>query len=54
MEDNRIEVHNTMLEKYPNLKAIYTAGYENTNTLSIKDAKVKMESFTKEPVELEL
>lgn len=52
-EDNRIEVHNAMLDKYPNLKSLYTAGDENTNTLYIKAARAKLESFTKEPVELE-
>lgn len=53
-EDNREEVHNAMLNKYPHLKDSYTAGDENTNTLYIKDAKVTFASFTREPVELEL
>lgn len=32
-EDNRIEVHNAILEEYPHLKDTYTAGDDNTNTL---------------------
>jgi uncharacterized pyridoxamine 5'-phosphate oxidase family protein len=54
VEDNRVEVHNAMLEKYPSLKAMYTPGDDNTNTLYISNATAKIESFTKEPIQLKL
>jgi uncharacterized pyridoxamine 5'-phosphate oxidase family protein len=53
-EDNRTEVHEAILNKYSHLRASYTVSGENTNTLYIQSAKVKFESFSKEPVEFEI
>ena len=45
-EDNRIEVHEAMLEEYPHLKNMYTAGGENTHTLYLDKVKAVIYSFT--------
>lgn len=50
--DNRIEVHKVMLEQYPHLKANYTEGDDNTNTLYLNISKATIYSFTELPVEL--
>ena len=48
-EDNRIEVHQAMLEEYPHLKNAYTAGDDNTNTLYLDVDSAVIYSFTDEP-----
>lgn len=48
-EDNRIEVHQAMLEAYPHLKNKYTAGDDNTNTLYLEVDSAVIYSFTEEP-----
>lgn len=53
-EDNRIEVHEAMLEQYPHLKSIYTAGDPNTNTLYLDKVKAVIYSFTAEPEVLDI
>lgn len=53
-EDNRIEVHNAILEEYPSLKAAYTAGDDNTNTLYLDIDSAVIYSFTEEPEVLEV
>ena len=53
-EDNRIEVHNVILEEYPHLKDTYTAGDENTNTLYLDIDSAIIYSFTDEPEILEV
>lgn len=53
-EDNRIEVHNAILEEYPHLKDTYTAGDENTNTLYLDIDSAIIYSFTDEPEILEV
>lgn len=52
--DNRLEVHDAMLEKYPHLKNSYTAGDENTNTLYLDEIKAVIYSFTTEPEVLDI
>lgn len=53
-EDNRIEVHRAILEEYPHLKASYTAGDDNTNTLYLYIDSAVIYSFTEEPQVLEI
>lgn len=53
-EDNRIEVHQAILEEYPHLKDTYTAGDENTNTLYLDIDSAIIYSFTAEPEILEV
>ena len=48
-QDNRLEVHEAMLEAYPHLKDMYTAGGENTHTLYLDKVKAVIYSFTEEP-----
>lgn len=48
-QDNRLEVHEAMLEAYPHLKYMYTAGGENTYTLYLDKVKAVIYSFTEEP-----
>lgn len=47
--DNRIEVHKALLEDYPNLRAMYKEGDENTNTLYLDIEDATIYSFTDEP-----
>lgn len=47
--DDRIEVHQAMLDAYPHLKNMYTAGGENTHTLYLDEVKAVIYSFTEEP-----
>ena len=49
VEDNRIEVKQKMLDKYPQLKSMYTADDENTQVLYLKDATATFETFGGEP-----
>lgn len=53
-EDNRIEVHQAMLEAYPHLKNAYTAGDANTNTLYLDKVKAVIYSFNAEPEVLDV
>lgn len=52
--DDRIEVHQAMLDAYPNLKDIYTAGGANTHTLYLDEVKAVIYSFTEEPIVLDV
>ena len=52
--DNRIAVHQAMLEAYPHLKNMYTAGGENTHTLYFDNVKAVIYSFTEEPEEIDV
>lgn len=49
VEDNRIEPKQKMLDKYPQLKSMYTADDENTQVLYLKDATATFASFGGEP-----
>lgn len=53
-EDNRIEVHEAMLEAYPHLKDMYTVGGENTHTLYLDKVKAVIYSFTSGLEELDI
>ena len=52
--DNRIAVHQAMLEAYPHLKNMYTAGGENMHTLYLDEVKAIIYSFIEEPEELDV
>ncbi|MDE6426893.1 MAG: pyridoxamine 5'-phosphate oxidase family protein [Ruminococcus sp.] len=52
--DDRIEVHQAMLEANPHLKDMYTAGGENTHTLYMDELKAVIYSFTEESEELDV
>lgn len=54
VEDNRMEVHNAILEEYPHLKNSYTAGDSNTNTLYFEVESAIIYSFAGEPEVLEV
>lgn len=54
VEDNRVEVHEALLEAYPNLKAMYKAGDANTHALYLSDVKATIYSFTGEPEVLDI
>ena len=52
--DDRIVVHQAILEAYPHLKNMYTAGGENTHTLYLDEVKAVIYSFTEIPEELDI
>ena len=49
VNDDRLEVKETMLDKHPSLKAMYSAEDENTQVLYFDHAKAVFYSFTAEP-----
>jgi len=53
VDDPRVEAKASMLEEYPNLKAMYDANDSNTQVLYLKDAKAVISSFTAAPIEIE-
>lgn len=53
-EDNRLEVHQSILDAYPDLKNMYTAGGDNTNTLYLDEVKAVIYSFTAAPETLDV
>ena len=53
-EDNRSEVKVAMLDKYPDLKGMYSAYDDNTQVLYFKSGKATFCSFTSAPEEVEL
>lgn len=52
VEDNRIETHKALLEDYPNLRAMYTEGGENTHALYLDIESAIIYSFTDAPQDL--
>ncbi len=50
--DDRREVKVAMLDKYPSLKAMYSADDDNTQVLYFKEAVATIASFTAAPEEL--
>ncbi len=46
IEDDRVEAKESILEAYPNLKAMYSATDDNTQVLYLKDAVATFSSFT--------
>lgn len=49
VRDDRVEAKRDMLEKYPSLKAMYSAEDDNTEVLYFKNATATFSSFTEEP-----
>ena len=53
VEDPRVEAQAHMLDNYPNLKAMYTAGDGNTEIFKLVNAKATFSSFTSAPRTIE-
>lgn len=51
--DDNIKAQEHMLDAYPNLKAMYTAGDGNTEVYYLKNAVAQICSFTEAPREIE-
>ncbi|MDO4541319.1 MAG: pyridoxamine 5'-phosphate oxidase family protein [Bacillota bacterium] len=49
VEDDRTEAKQDMLDKYPNLQAMYSATDDNTQVFYLKNAAATFSSFTEEP-----
>lgn len=49
VEDDRVEARKSMLDAYPNLRAMYDENDENTQVLYLKNAIATFSSFTTEP-----
>ncbi len=49
IEDDRVAAKESMLEAYPNLKAMYSATDNNTQVLYLKNAVATISSFGGEP-----
>lgn len=52
--DERIAAQESMLEDYPELRAMYAPGDGNTEVYYLKNARAVICSFTAAPVEIEL
>ena len=52
IEDDRVEAKESMLEAYPNLKAMYSATDDNTQVLYLEDAVATFSSFSAPPREV--
>jgi len=52
VRDERREAKQNMLDKNPQLKAMYSADDDNTEVLYLKNAKATFYSFTEEPKEI--
>ena len=52
VNDDRREPKAAMLEKYPSLKAMYSADDDNTQVLYFKDAVATISSFTEKPEQI--
>ena len=50
--DDNVEAQAHMLDAYPNLKAMYTAGDGNTEVYYLQNAKAQICSFTEAPKEI--
>jgi len=49
VNDDRVEVKESMLEAYPELKGMYSATDDNTQVLYLKNVVTTIYSFTEEP-----
>lgn len=49
VEDDRVEPRQDMLDKYPDLQAMYSATDDNTQVFYLKGAVATFSSFTSEP-----
>ena len=54
VRDDRREAKVDMLDKYPELKNMYSADDDNTEVLYLADAKATIYSFTEEPREINM
>ena len=54
VEDDRVEVRQSMLDAYPSLQKMYAADDGNTQVLYFKDAIATFSSFTHEPEVIKL
>jgi uncharacterized pyridoxamine 5'-phosphate oxidase family protein len=50
VEDDRIEAKESMLNKYPQLKSMYSANDGNTQVFYLKDVVATISSFTEPPI----
>lgn len=50
VEDDRIEARKSMLDAYPELRAIYNEFVDNTQVLYLKNVTAVFHSFTKDTV----
>ncbi|MDR1308440.1 MAG: pyridoxamine 5'-phosphate oxidase family protein [Deltaproteobacteria bacterium] len=48
VEDDRLEAKQFLLDAHPELKAMYSADDGNTQVFYLRDAKARMQSFSKE------
>ena len=46
MEDDRVEAKESMLDKYPQLKSMYSVNDNNTQVFYLKDVVATISSFT--------
>ncbi len=53
IEDDRTEARKSMLDAYPDLRAMYNENDGNTQVLYLKDAKATFSSFTHAPETVE-
>lgn len=53
VEDDRVEARRSMLNAYPNLRAMYDENDGNTQVFYLKDAKAVFSSFTAESETIE-
>lgn len=50
VEDDRVEAKESMLDKYPQLKSMYSVNDNNTQVFYLKDAVATISSFTEPPI----
>lgn len=49
VEDDRVEARKSMLDAYPNLRAMYDENDDNTQVFYLKNATATFSSFTSQP-----
>lgn len=50
VEDDRVEAKESMLDKYPQLKSMYSVNDNNTQVFYLKDVVATISSFTEPPI----
>ncbi|MFA6201478.1 MAG: pyridoxamine 5'-phosphate oxidase family protein [Bacteroidales bacterium] len=50
VEDDRVEARESMLDKYPQLKSMYSVNDGNTQVFYLKDVVATISSFTEPPI----
>lgn len=53
VEDDRVEAKGSMLDKYPQLKSMYSVNDGNTQVFYLKDVVATISSFTELPIIIE-